>query len=148
MKRIYAREEYCVGCKLCEIFCVVGHSKSKDIIKTYKKEQDRPAPRVAVWEDGPLSFAFQCRHCDQPACVEACITGALSKNEEGTVLCNEDKCVGCWTCITVCPFGAIQRGGGEKKKIVKCNLCSGEPEPYCVSHCPNRAIVYEERGVE
>ncbi|HII85471.1 TPA: 4Fe-4S ferredoxin, partial [Candidatus Bathyarchaeota archaeon] len=46
MKRIVAREEVCMGCGLCEVYCTVEHSKSKDIVKAYNRESPRPISRV------------------------------------------------------------------------------------------------------
>jgi len=144
MKRVYAKEEVCIGCKLCEVYCRTEHSKSKNIIKAHKKEFPRPMARVLVEELRPVSFALQCRHCDEPACVEACITGALTKDESGRVVHDEAKCVGCWTCVLVCPHGAPQRDL-ERRKIAKCDLCPDRETPACVEMCPNEALVYEER---
>lgn len=144
MKRIIVREEYCVGCRLCEIHCLVQHSESKKIIKAFR-EDPRPLPRVLVEEDGPLSFALQCRHCAEAPCVESCITGAMHRDElTGAVICDENKCVGCWTCVMVCPFGAIQRYEGTRHVASKCDLCMGEEEPACVANCPNEALIYAE----
>ena len=143
MKRVYAKEEFCIGCKLCEIYCVVSHSKYKDVLKTFKKEKDLPLSRIIVEESKPLSFALQCRHCDDAPCTKACIVGAMVKEEETGVVTNEeDRCVGCWTCILVCPFGAIQRDGQGHKVASKCNLCAEEEAPACVTKCPNRALEY------
>jgi len=145
MKKIYAREEYCLGCRLCEIHCLVKHSKSKQIIKAFRRERDTVVPAVQVEECGRVSFALQCRHCEDARCIEACITGAMRRDPgTGAVLCDEDRCVGCWSCIMVCPAGAIRRGRA-RKVASKCDLCMGEVEPVCVAHCPNEALVYEER---
>lgn len=146
MKRIYVNEEYCIGCRLCEIHCLVQHSQSKKIIKAFKEEAGELLPRLVVEEEGPLSFAMQCRHCAEARCVEACLTGAMQRDESGAVLCDEDRCVGCWTCIMVCPFGAIQRNVARRKAASKCDLCYGEEVPACVAHCPNEALVYEEES--
>lgn len=142
MKRIYVKEEVCIGCRLCEIHCIVQHSKTKKIIKAFREESPRALSRVLVEEIGPISFAIQCRHCDDAPCVEACITGAMHK-EDGRIVCDEDRCVGCWTCIMVCPFGVIKRDEG--KIASKCDLCPDEEIPVCVANCPNEALVYEER---
>jgi carbon-monoxide dehydrogenase iron sulfur subunit len=75
--RILIREEYCMGCRICEVHCVVQHSKSKDIIKVYKGGGAKPLSRVIVEEKGHISFALQCRHCQDAPCIEACITGAM-----------------------------------------------------------------------
>lgn len=145
MKKILIKEEYCIGCRLCEIHCLVQHSTSKNIIKAYKEEYPKPFSRVIVEEKGHTSFALQCRHCEEAPCLEACITGAMNLDKStGAVLCNEDKCVGCWMCIMVCPFGIVLRDIKNKKVASKCDLCMGEEMPVCVKNCPNEAIVWEE----
>ncbi|MFZ7102201.1 MAG: 4Fe-4S dicluster domain-containing protein [Peptococcaceae bacterium] len=147
MKRVYAREEYCVGCKLCEIHCIAAHSKYKnDLVKVFKKESNRPLSRILVEENRPISFALQCRHCEDAPCTKACIVGAMQKDPEtGIVTNDEERCVGCWTCILVCPFGAIQRDEQGHKVASKCDLCSESGDvPACVDHCPNKALVYQE----
>jgi len=147
MKRIIVNEEYCIGCRLCEIYCLTQHSQSKKIIKAFKEEVPRALARVVVEEEGPLSFAMQCRHCEDAPCVAACITGAMHRDERtGAVLCDEERCVGCWTCVMVCPFGAVLRNTSGRKAASKCDLCYGEEMPVCVAHCPNEALVYEERA--
>lgn len=146
MKRIHVREEYCLGCRLCEINCMVKHSKSKKIIKAFRAERETALAAVRVEESGPMSFALQCRHCEDALCIESCITGALHRDPEtGAVVCDEDRCVGCWSCIMVCPAGAIRRGK-SRKVASKCDLCMGEDMPVCVVNCPNEALIYEERG--
>jgi carbon-monoxide dehydrogenase iron sulfur subunit len=150
MKKVYAVEEYCVGCRLCEVACAVAHSKEKDftkayrIIRAYKQEFPRPMPRALVEEEGPLSFSLQCRHCEDAPCIEACITGAMHRDERGAVVVDTQKCVGCWTCVMVCEFGAIKRDL-DRRKAVKCDLCPDREIPACVEICPNGALVYEER---
>jgi carbon-monoxide dehydrogenase iron sulfur subunit len=150
MKRIYVNEEYCIGCRLCEIHCQVQHSQSKKIIKAFREEDPKAMARLVVEEEGPLSFAMQCRHCEDARCLEACITGAMHRDEEtGAVLCDEDKCVGCWMCVMVCPYGAIQRSLVGSKAASKCDLCIGEEIPVCVAHCPNEALIFvDEPEVE
>jgi len=145
MKRIYAREQYCIGCRLCEVHCLVQHSRSRNIIKAFRQERDHVVPGVEVQESGVVSFALQCRHCTDARCIEACITGAMQRDPEtGAVLCDQDRCVGCWSCLMVCPVGAIRRGTA-RRVVSKCDLCMGEDTPVCVQNCPNEAIVYEER---
>ncbi len=145
MKRIIAREEYCLGCRLCEIHCLVQHSKSKKLIKVFRSEERRAiVPGVQVEQSGQVSFAIQCRHCDEAPCIEACMTGAMHRDPDtGAVICNQDKCVGCWMCIMVCPVGAI-RSGDERHVASKCDLCMGEEVPVCVANCPNEAIICED----
>lgn len=144
MKRIHAKEQYCLGCRLCEINCLVKHSRSKKLIKAFREEKDDIQSGICVEEDGVVSFALQCRHCTDAPCIQACITGAMHRDPEtGAVVCDEDKCVGCWSCIMICPVGAVRRG--KKEKVAsKCDLCMGEEIPVCVANCPNEALEYRE----
>lgn len=144
MKRIYAREEYCIGCRLCEIYCVLAHSEYKhDLVKAFKKSKVLPPARIRVEERAELSFALQCRHCEEAHCVKSCITGAMQKDlESGEVFNEQERCVGCWTCIAACPFGAIIRDEEAGRIASKCDYCGGEEEPYCVKNCPNEALVF------
>ncbi len=145
MKRIYSREEHCIGCRLCEINCLVQHSRSKKIIKAFREEKDTIVPGIQVEESGVTNFALQCRHCDEAPCIEACMTGAMHRDlQSGVVICDPERCVGCWMCLMVCPAGAVSRGG-DGRVASKCDLCGGETEPACVAGCPNEAIVYEDR---
>ncbi len=144
MKHIKIHEEYCIGCRLCEINCLVKHSHTGKIIKAFKEESPRAFPRIRVEEEGCLSFALQCRHCEDAPCVENCMTGAMRRDKENaTVLCDEEKCVGCWMCIMSCPCGVIKREKKTRRIASKCDLCGGVDEPVCVAHCPNEALTYE-----
>ncbi len=148
-KTIYVREEYCMGCRLCEIHCLVEHSRSKKIIKAYKEEFPRALPRMIVEQVGPLSFALPCRHCEEAPCIAACITAAMYRDKKtGAVICDEGRCVGCWSCIMVCPFGVILRDTKERKVVTKCDLCPDRDVPICVLACPNEALVYGEAEKE
>ncbi len=145
MKRIFVKEEFCMGCRLCEIHCIVEHSKSKDIIKAFKIEKPRALPRIMVEEKGSISFALQCRHCEEPYCLEACMSGALYRDEKtGAILHHKEQCVGCWMCVMVCPYGVIQRDLNGRKVALKCDLCAGREIPACVANCPNQALEYRE----
>ena len=144
MKRIYIKEEVCIGCHLCEVYCQLEHSLSKDLIKAFKRESPLALPRLRVEEKRPVSFAVQCRHCAEAPCVYACLTGALQRDpESGIVSVDEERCIGCWTCLLVCPLGAIRRDT-RRDKVLKCDFCQGEEIPACVANCPNEALVYVE----
>ena len=140
MKRVYIREEVCIGCELCRVYCQVEHSGSKDLLKAFKKEIPRPLPRIRMERRGEVCFAVQCRHCDEPWCVYSCLTGAMSKDPvSGIVTSDPKKCIGCWTCLLACPYGALTRD--ERDKVVaKCDLCPGQEIPVCVASCPNEAL--------
>lgn len=143
MKKVYAIEKLCLNCRLCEVYCKTAHSRSHDVLTANKYEEPAPIARVTVYGDNQRSAAVNCRHCDDPKCVKACITGAMSKDKKtGIVSVDESKCIGCMTCLAVCPFGCIKTG----TFAVKCDLCKGEEEPACVKNCPNRALIYADIG--
>ena len=147
MKRVLAHEEFCMGCGLCEVYCTLGHSKSKDLVKAYRREQPKPTSRITLVQDKPVSFGVQCRHCSDAPCVSACLSGAMYIDEEtGRVVHNDEKCIGCLTCVMVCPFGAIKKDPNRKKIMAKCDLCQGQglDVPACVANCPNEALTFEE----
>ncbi len=144
MRRIYAKEDVCIGCHLCEIHCQVEHSASKNIIKTFKRGTP-PPPRIRVEEAGPLSFALQCRHCEEPYCAYSCIAGAIYRDEQtGEVIQDPNKCIGCWTCLLVCTKGAIHQDLRGPRRAAKCDLCPGRATPACVEMCPNKALALIE----
>lgn len=146
MKRVYAIEKYCISCRLCEVACLTEHSVSKNMLVAMRHEQPKPKPRIRVQEAGPLSFALQCRHCEEPHCAYSCLTQALQKTADGAVLHNADYCIGCYTCILACPFGAITRKTLDGvKTVAKCDLCTHRELPACVAICPNEALVYGEQ---
>lgn len=143
MKRVYVNEKWCLGCHLCEYNCAFANSDSDDMVKALKDVAIHP--RIQIEENEGISFAVSCRHCEEPLCVKSCITGALSI-DNGVIEVNKDKCVGCYTCIMVCPYGAVMPGS-DGSVIQKCELCTNNScgEPACVKGCPNHAIVFEER---
>lgn len=142
MKRIYVNEKWCLGCHLCEYYCVYANSGEDDMVHALKGIELNP--RIQVEQAGNMSFAVSCRHCEDPLCVKGCITGALSI-QDGVIRINQKKCVGCYTCILCCPYGCVMPS--ETGVIQKCELCLTNTvgQPACVSGCPNRAIVFEER---
>ena len=142
MKRVYVNEQWCLGCHLCEYNCAFANSGEANIVKALKGKSI--FPRIHVEGEDKITFAVSCRHCEDPMCVKSCISGALSK-KDGTVCIDRNKCVGCLTCILVCPYGAMSQDANGA--VQKCELCMGNTcgEPACVKGCPNRAIVYEER---
>ena len=141
LRRVYVREEVCMGCGLCRVYCQTAHSRSRDIIKAFKKETPRPVPRLRVERNGEVSFSFPCRHCDEPFCVFSCLTGALTKDPvTGLVTVDSGKCMGCWTCVVACPNGALVRDT-DHGVVAKCDLCPGEETPVCVANCPNEALL-------
>ena len=75
-----------------------------------------------------------------------CIAGAISCGDDVVIVIDRDKCVGCYTCVLSCPFGAVSPS--DDGTVQKCELCAQRGGvPMCVEMCPNNAIVFEEREV-
>jgi carbon-monoxide dehydrogenase iron sulfur subunit len=138
MKIIYAKPELCTGCQICSTVCSIGH-------------MGRANPKVAgiIIHRNPFeAYEWQaiCRHCDDPPCIDACMAGSLQKDPETGIVFNDlERCVGCWACVMVCPFGAIAMDTANKK-AVQCDQCrSVGSDPLCVAACPTEALVWAEK---
>jgi carbon-monoxide dehydrogenase iron sulfur subunit len=142
MKRVLVNETVCMGCHLYEVYCQLQHYKSGDLVKVFKRETQRPLPRLQMEEKKPVSFSLMCQQCEKSCCVYACLSGAITKDTEtGIITTDEEKCVGCWTCVLACPFGVIKQDL-LRHKSVKCDLYQGAEIPVCVRNCPNEALTY------
>jgi anaerobic carbon-monoxide dehydrogenase iron sulfur subunit len=140
MKIIGVHMDRCTGCKTCELYCGAERgSESKTLLKAVQ-ESPVPQPRVRVEGWGEASFPLQCRHCLQAPCLDACLTGALTRDQKsGLVIIREDLCIGCWTCTAFCPYGVIAPSP-ERKIAVKCDRCLYMEKPVCVDVCPTKAL--------
>jgi anaerobic carbon-monoxide dehydrogenase iron sulfur subunit len=144
MKRIYVIAEKCNGCMNCVVACQKSHANSE----FYAPIRDSEPARIHLQVVEKSPFPLVCRHCEEPACVKACMTGAMRKDEKTGIVSNEynpQKCVGCWMCVMACPFGVISPKQVDDRKIaVKCDMCVNRGYPACVESCPTSAIVYME----
>lgn len=148
MKRVFVDLDKCLGCHSCTIACAVEHSLAKDLFMAIKEDPfPRPRIKIGTGKEGN-SFPLQCRHCEEPYCVDACIAGAIRKNPEtGLVLTDEEKCVGCWMCVMVCPFGTIRPSLVPDKReevAIRCDLCQDRETLACVEACPTGALFFGE----
>jgi Fe-S-cluster-containing dehydrogenase component len=132
----------CVGCQACTVACQIGNDLPLgmfwNIVTTVGPKGTFPT----------LSYYHlprPCFHCDDPPCVHCCPTGASSQREDGIVMVNPDKCIGCGTCIIACPYGARTQNK-ELGIVQKCTFCAdiigNGTGPYCVSACHQRARIF------
>lgn len=145
MAKVAFKKDLCTGCKTCEHACIVAHSKSNDFVAAMK-ESPKPRTRIDIkyLADKGTIKAVQCAQCGKAKCIEACPADALSKNDNGVVVCDMEKCVGCTLCEEVCPFDAIFVDE-DLDKALKCDLCHGVcDEPACVKACPTKALSVKE----
>jgi anaerobic dimethyl sulfoxide reductase subunit B (iron-sulfur subunit) len=144
----YIDTSSCQGCKTCQVAC-----KDKNNLKTgflfrrvteiegggYTEHGYGLVPKVyAYW------LSISCNHCEDAKCIRVCPTGASYKRaEDGLVLINENRCIGCRLCEWACPYNARQFDG---KKMTKCNACEDllakGQNPACVDACLARALEF------
>jgi Fe-S-cluster-containing dehydrogenase component len=148
----------CIGCQACEIACAEKNGfptpEKEPGIDTKRSTGTRALTVVNAQNahDKGIIFAkTQCMHCDQPACVSACLVNAMYKTPEGPVIWREDKCMGCRYCMVACPFDVPKfEYGSLNPRIRKCIMCFDRlgkgKVPACAEACPQEAILFGKRG--
>ncbi len=145
MKRIMIDAEKCDGCKNCSLACMNAHridTDDKDI-RTLDLTDIANESRNFIRLDSDKKYKpIFCRHCDNPACVQGCMSGALEKNEEtGHVEYDPVICAKCYMCVLNCPYGLPKPDDKTGTFVVKCDFCADDGgEPNCVKQCPKEAI--------
>ena len=90
----------CVGCYACQISCKMEHFIPQGIFWN----------RIVIGETGKYPrvtkqmYPVLCNHCKEAVCVRVCPTGATTQREDGIVMVDYDKCVGCRYCVIACPY--------------------------------------------
>ncbi len=161
--------DICVGCHACAVNCKEWNAGGHAAPLTDKDPYG--AKPIGVWfnrihtfeasagggePSRTVHFPKSCLHCEEAACVTVCPTGASFKREEdGIVLVNEDKCIGCKLCSWACPYGAREYDADEGV-MKKCTLCIDriynenmdevDRVPACVSTCPASARHFGDLG--
>lgn len=126
--------EKCTGCRLCEIVCSVKHEGVSN--------PSRSRINIVKWESEGLYIPISCQQCEDAPCKATCPVKAIYRDEElNCVKIDYDVCIGCRSCVAVCPFGAMSFDI-KNKKVFKCDLCEGEPQ--CVRFCEEKAVDYVE----
>ena len=157
----------CVGCQACVTSCkewnTGGHMAPLTDIDPYGGHVDGVwFNRVHAYEhitdsdSRTVHFPRSCLHCETPACVTVCPTGASYKRtSDGIVLVDEDKCIGCKLCSWACPYGAreLDTDVGVMKKCTLCvdriyndNIAPEDRVPACVAACPTSARHFGDLG--
>jgi len=136
-KGFFVDIERCIKCHACEIACRIWNGVTGPPYRTVIEVESGMYPRAER-----MNIPLTCMHCGDPPCLTACPSKAISKQEDGIVIVDSEKCIGCRLCTWVCPFGAPKFG--PDMKIQKCNFCEDIPAGMpraCEEACPTEAIV-------
>ncbi|SHN60192.1 4Fe-4S dicluster domain-containing protein [Desulfitobacterium chlororespirans] len=142
-KAFLYNQNYCVGCHSCETACMVKNQVDVGV-------SWRTLDSFEVEINGRMVeryLSHSCMHCAEPQCASVCPTKAYTKREDGLVIQDHDKCVGCGYCIYACPYQAPKMNP-YTKKTEKCTGCydlidAGE-QPMCVRGCPVQVLKIED----
>lgn len=140
----------CTGCKTCMVACKdknnlpVGMNFRR--VTEFSGGNWRQDRATGAWHQDAFAYylSISCNECSDPACVKLCPTKAhFKRSEDGLVLIDPKKCIGCGACLAACPYGAPQLDR-EARKMRKCDTCLDRREkglnPACVDACPQRAL--------
>lgn len=147
----------CIGCKACVVACrEANEMPTESSSGLWDDPLDLSGSTrniIRVYNEGDTSsfFKAQCMHCTDPACVSACMLGALHKTKWGVVAYDKDACVGCRYCQVACPFNIPKfQWASATPQIVKCELCRHRLErgeqPGCTDACPTKAVIFGKRA--
>lgn len=141
---IVADSMKCIGCRTCEVACVVAHQEQQ-ACATVSREAF--LPRIRVVKGDTLSTAVACHQCEDSPCGNVCPTGAISC-KDGSICVDQTRCIGCKSCMLACPFGAMNVVVQQSRvQAVKCDLCRHRAEgPACVAACPTQALACVDVG--
>jgi len=131
-KHLMAIPNRCTGCNRCTYAC----SAAKEGMFMPSKAR----LHVNNFNNQGYAVPSVCFQCPKAACLEACPTGAIIKNERGVVVVDAQQCDGCGECVDACPYGMIEQYASGK--AYKCDLCGGAPA--CVGECHFGALVFKE----
>ncbi|MHC4946165.1 MAG: 4Fe-4S dicluster domain-containing protein, partial [Planctomycetota bacterium] len=130
----------CIGCHACTVACKDEHEVPIGVNRTWVKYIEK-----GVFPATRRHFAvLRCNHCDDAPCVEICPTIALYRSPNGIVDFDNERCIGCKSCMQACPYDAIYIDPNQNT-AAKCNFCAHRVElglqPACEVVCPTQAIV-------
>jgi electron transport protein HydN len=143
---VKANPNRCIGCRTCMISCVVAHEGKR--VFEIDPDSYQFNPRLFMVKTAQVSAPVHCHQCENPACLAACASGAISL-VGNRVSVNSQKCIGCKSCLIACPFGAMDLyetgeflpDGSPRRTAFKCDLCAGVADsPSCVKVCLTDAL--------
>lgn len=146
----FVNSSICTGCRTCQVACQDKNDLAAEIL--WRRVYDYGGGSWVDSGNGTLVpegvfryfLSAACNHCEVPACVESCPTGAMQKDDEtGIVWSDHEVCIACESCVSACPYGApvLDAVNGY---VTKCDMCRDQisegGKPECVLSCPMRAL--------
>jgi Fe-S-cluster-containing dehydrogenase component/formate-dependent nitrite reductase membrane component NrfD len=130
----------CIGCHACTVACKSEHQVPIGVDRTWVKYVEKGT----FPNNRRLFTVMRCNHCDWAPCVTICPVTALYRRADGVVDFNNERCIGCKSCLQACPYDALYIDP-ETQTAAKCNFCTHRLEiglqPSCVVVCPEQAII-------
>lgn len=133
----------CIDCRACLVACSVENRVPMNHTRIWVHDLGV----VGEFPNLRQTFVpYNCMHCENPPCVEVCVSGATYKDpENGLVLVDQEACIGCGFCVEACPYDA--RYLDESRGVVdKCTGCIQRvdigQEPACVATCVGGARMF------
>lgn len=157
----------CIGCRKCEFACNQAQNLSSKALDTFEDMSVLNMPRRMTADtytvinkynqpetpEKPIYVKSQCMHCVKPACVSACLVGALRTETNGAVVYDAQKCMGCRYCMVACPFEvpAYEYHDALAPRVRKCIFCFDRVKnegkiPACAEMCPPMCLTYGKRS--
>lgn len=132
----------CVGCYACETACSERWGNPESDVHKLSATKN-----TAILTLDGTNVPKLCMHCDDPTCASVCPVGALTKTDEGPVVYDAGKCMGCRYCLQACPFDVPKyEWGSNNPEVRKCDMCyqriTAGQKPACVEACPAEARVF------
>ena len=135
----------CIGCHACTVACKEEHNIAVGVNRTWVKYIEK-----GHYPDTRRHFAvLRCNHCDDAPCIEICPTVALFRRHDGIVDFDNERCIGCKSCMQACPYDALYIDP-DRNTAAKCNFDASRVEmgykPACEVVCPTQAILSGDLG--
>ncbi|MDH4224314.1 MAG: polysulfide reductase NrfD [Deltaproteobacteria bacterium] len=130
----------CIGCHACTVACKSEHDVAVGVNRTWVKYIEK-----GEYPNTRRIFSVtRCNHCDNAPCVAICPVAALYTRKDGIVDFDNQRCIGCKSCMQACPYDALYIDP-KTETAAKCNYCAHRVdtgmEPACVVVCPEQAII-------
>lgn len=146
---------FCSGCKACQVACKDKNNLPAGVLwrRVYEVSGGTWLRNGEAWDNTVFAYnlSVSCNHCIHPKCAGVCPVDAYNVHENGVVVLDLTKCVGCGYCAWACPYGAPQYNA-EAGYMTKCDFCPDQLEqglpPACVAACPMRVLDYGETEPE